>query len=72
VSWEKINVTIVCKPASHGSGLYLRVPKKLVEAYDLWAADVIEFTLERAKRPEPEKSDKFSKMSHSPEEGGRE
>jgi len=52
VSWEKIGVTIVCKPAAHSSGLYLRVPKKAVEAYDLWTAEMVEFTIERVKRPE--------------------
>jgi len=53
VSWEKIGVTVVSKPASHGSGLYLRVLKNLVEAYDLWTAEMVEFTIDRVRRPEP-------------------
>jgi len=53
VSWEKIGVSIVSKPAAHGSGLYLRIPKKMCEAYDLWKAKMVEFTVDRALRPEP-------------------
>jgi len=53
MSFEKIGVTLVMKPAAHGSGLYLRVPKRICEAYDLFAADVVEFTIDRVKRPEP-------------------
>jgi len=53
VSWEKIGVSVVSKPAAHGSGLYLRILKNLVEAYDLWNAEMVEFTIDRVKRPEP-------------------
>jgi len=50
VSWEKIGVTVVAKPVAHGAGIYLRIPKRLVEAYDLITADEIEITVDRAKR----------------------
>jgi len=53
VSWEKVGVTIVTEPKAHGSGIYLRVPKKVVEAYDLIAAEAIEVTIDRAKRKSP-------------------
>jgi len=52
LSWEKVGVSVVSKPVAHGSGLYLRVLKNLVEAYDLWTAEMVEFTIERVKRPE--------------------
>jgi len=53
VSWEKIGVTIVTEPKAHGSGIYLRVPKKVVEAYELISAEAIEVTIDRAKRRSP-------------------
>jgi len=53
VSWEKIGVTVVGKPAAHSSGLYLRIPKKMCEAYDLFYAEVVEFTIERMLRSAP-------------------
>jgi len=46
--WEKLGFRIAGKPASHGSGLYLRIPKKIADAHDLWTAEIIEFTVERA------------------------
>jgi len=53
VSWEKIGVTIVTEPKAHGSGIYLRVPKKVVQAYDLVVAEAIEVTIDRVKRKAP-------------------
>jgi len=50
VSWEKIGVTVVAKPVAHGAGIYLRIPKRLVQAYDLITAEEIEITVDRAKR----------------------
>lgn len=50
MSWEKIGVTLVAGPVAHGSGVYLRIPKKVCQAYDLFTAKEIEFKLERAKR----------------------
>jgi len=54
VSWEKIDVTVVTKPVAHGAGMYLRIPKKVVEAYDLITAEAIEATIHRAKRKQQE------------------
>jgi hypothetical protein len=51
--WFKIGIRIVSKPAAHGSGLYLRIPKKTVDAYGLWNSEVIEFTVERALKKKP-------------------
>jgi len=51
VSWEKIGVTEVSEPKAHGSGIYLRISKRVVQAYDLLTAQVIEFEIKRAKRP---------------------
>jgi len=53
VSWEKIGVTVVSKPVAHGAGIYLRIPKRVVEAYDLITAEEIEVELARAKRKTP-------------------
>jgi len=53
VSWEKLGVTVASKPASHGSGLYLRIPKKVCEAYDLWKVQMVVFTIERILGPAP-------------------
>jgi len=53
VSWEKIGVTVVGKPAAHSSGLYLRIPKKVCEAYDLFKAQMVVFTIERVLGPAP-------------------
>lgn len=52
MSWEKVGVTVVGKPASHGSGLYLRVKKDVADAYDLYTAEKVEFEIKRVKRPE--------------------
>jgi len=53
MSWEKVGVTIVGKPVSHGGGLYVRIPKKTVDAYVLHTGLYIEVTVDRVKRPEP-------------------
>jgi hypothetical protein len=56
-TWEKVGIRLVSKPAAHGSGLYLRIPKKTVDAYDLWTAEVIEFTVERVlQKPKGEEA----------------
>jgi len=52
MSWEKIGVTVVTEPKAHGSGIYLRVPKKVVQAYDLINTEAIEVTIDRVKRRE--------------------
>ena len=51
MSWEKIGITVVSEPKKHGSGVYLRVGKKVVDAYDLLGADKIEFQIRRVRRP---------------------
>lgn len=51
MNWEKIGITVVSEPKKHGSGVYLRVGKKIVEAYDLLGAEKIEFLIRRVKRP---------------------
>jgi len=48
--WVKVGIRLVCKPAAHGSGLYLRIPKRTVDAYDLFKAEVVEFTVERVQQ----------------------
>jgi len=53
VSWEKVGITVVGKPAAHSSGLYLRIPKKVCEAYDLFRAQMVVFTIERVLGPAP-------------------
>lgn len=51
MSWEKIGVTLVCSPKAYGSGIYLRIPKETLEAYELASAEKIEFEIRRVKRP---------------------
>ena len=51
MSWEKIGITIVAKPSFTGGGLKVRIPSKVVDAYDLWAVDRIEIRIERARKP---------------------
>ena len=50
VRWEKVGATVVAKPVQHGHGIYLRVPIKVVEAYEIRTAEVVEFTVDRVKR----------------------
>jgi len=71
MSWEKVGVTVASKPAAMGSGLYLRVPKNLVEAYDLWTVKMVEFTIERAKRLEPGERNVSEKPLRPKREGER-
>ena len=51
MTWQKIGVTLVCSPKAYGSGIYLRIPKETLEAYDLVSAEKIEFEIRRVKRP---------------------
>jgi len=51
MSWERIGVTVVTKPVAHGSGIYVRIPKDVVEAYGLYEAEKIEITVDRVQRP---------------------
>jgi len=71
MSWEKIGVTIVSKPAAHGSGLYVRIPKKTVGAYDLWNAEMVEFTVDRVKRPESGSQDLLKSFGSRKEKKGK-
>jgi len=50
MSWEKLNLDLVAKPAQHGGGLYLRIPKKIASAYELYSAELVEFTIKRVRR----------------------
>jgi len=52
MGWDKIGVTIVSRPVSHGGGLYVRIPKKVVDAYELHTGLDIEVTVDRIKRPD--------------------
>jgi len=55
MSWEKIGITIVARPASTGGALKVTIPKNIVEAYDLWTALKVEVKLERALKPQADK-----------------
>jgi len=50
VTWEKVGVRVVSKPVAHGSGCYLRVPKAVREAYDLFNAEAVEIEIVRVQR----------------------
>jgi len=58
MNWEKVGVTIVGRPRSHSGGLYVRIPKKVVEAYELHTGLEIEVTVDRVKRPETSKEER--------------
>jgi len=51
MKWEKIGVTVVSGPKAYGSGVYLRIPKSVAKAYELYSAETIEFEIRRVKRP---------------------
>jgi len=70
MSWEKIGVTQIVKPAGHSGGLYLRILKETVDAYDLWTAEAVEYTIERVKRPAQENATPSVKRGVSQREGG--
>jgi len=53
MSWEKLSLDLVAKPAQHGGGLYLRIPKKIATVYELYSAELVEFTIKRVRRPGP-------------------
>jgi len=69
VSWEKIGVTAVVKPAAHSGGLYLRILKKTADAYGLWTAEAVEYTIERIKQSEPGNSTVLKKCRAPQREG---
>jgi len=52
MGWEKVGVTIVGRPLSTSGGLYVRIPKKVVDAYELHTGLDIEVTVDRVKRPD--------------------
>jgi hypothetical protein len=56
MGWDKIGIKVVSKPISHSGGLYVRIPKKVVEAYELHTGLDVEVTVDRVKRPEKEES----------------
>lgn len=56
MSWEKIGVTVISKPVAHGSGIYIRIPKNVATAYELYTAEKIEVRLERARRVKEDKT----------------
>ena len=51
MSWEKLGITIHGKLSHTGGSFKVTIPKKTVEAYDLWAVDDIEVRIERVRRP---------------------
>jgi len=51
MKWEKIGVTVVSGPKAYGSGVYLRIPKSVARAYELYSAEEIEFEIKRVRRP---------------------
>jgi hypothetical protein len=72
MSWEKIGATVVAKPVAHSSGIYLRVPKRVARAYELYTAEEVEFTLDRARRREKDEDLHTSaEVCKEEEEGGR-
>jgi len=71
--WEKVGVTIVGQPVSHGGGLYVRIPKRVVDAYELHTGLNIEVTVDRIKRPDegnvtPSDKSRVSKKRQEEEE----
>jgi len=52
MAWERVGVKVVGRPISHSGGLYVRIPKKVVDAYELHTGLDVEVTVDRVKRPE--------------------
>jgi len=40
----------VVKPAAYGGGLYLRIPKKMAEVYELYSVELVEYEIKRVRR----------------------
>jgi len=67
---EKLGVTVLTHVSAHGGGLYLYIPRDLVEAYKIVAGDKIEAQLQRLFKPDMGNvtpSDK-SRVSKKPKE----
>jgi len=60
VRWEKCGVSVISTPAQHGGGLYIRIPKKVVDAYDIAEADYVQIEIVKLgyeEREEPTKGE---------------
>ena len=51
MSWQKLGITLLGKLSFSGGSHKVTIPKKVVEAYDLWDVDKIEIRIERVRRP---------------------
>jgi len=51
MSWEKLGITLLGKLSFSGGSHKVTIPKKVVDAYNLWGVDKIEFEIRRVKRP---------------------
>jgi len=50
---EKLGVTVLTHVSVHGGGLYLYIPRDLVEAYKIVAGDKVEVQFQRLFKPAP-------------------
>ena len=51
MSWEKLGITIHGKLSHTGGSYKVTIPKKTVEAYNLWDVDDIEIRIVAVRRP---------------------
>ena len=51
MSWQKLGITLVGKLSFSGGSHKVTIPKKVVEAYDLYGVAEIEFEIRRVRRP---------------------
>ena len=51
MSWQKVGITLVGKLSFSGGSHKVTIPKKVVEAYDLFDVGEVEFEIRRVKRP---------------------
>ena len=51
MNWQKLGITIHGKLSHTGGSYKVTIPKKTVEAYNLWDVDDIEIRIERVRRP---------------------
>ena len=51
MSWQKLGITLLGKLSFSGGSHKVTIPKKVVDAYDLYGVDEIEIRIVAVKRP---------------------
>ena len=48
--WERAGFTLVAKLSRYGNGVYVRIPKSVIEAYELKSGDVVKVEVKEFHR----------------------